>query len=216
MLQRLRAESTSATLLQYLREISGWPELHSFRLVGGTALSLQLGHRISVDIDLFTDADYGSIDFVPIYHRLRKQYPVIIGNIPDNKGFGCSFLIGDSKDNLVKLDLFYTDSFLFPPVQIEGIVMADLRDITLMKLEVISNGGRKKDFWDISELFGRISLDTMLQLYVQKYPFFETDGLIAQMTNFSVADEEPDPICLHGKYWELIKLDLEEMIKQRT
>lgn len=34
-----------------------------FRLVGGTALSLQLGHRISVDIDLFTDAPYGSIDF---------------------------------------------------------------------------------------------------------------------------------------------------------
>jgi len=38
-------------------------EFDKFRLVGGTALSLQLGHRISVDIDLFTDADYGSIDF---------------------------------------------------------------------------------------------------------------------------------------------------------
>lgn len=35
----------------------------SFRLVGGTALSLQLGHRTSVDIDLFSDAPYGSIDF---------------------------------------------------------------------------------------------------------------------------------------------------------
>ena len=33
-------------------------ELNSFRLVGGTSLSLQIGHRMSVDIDLFTDAVY--------------------------------------------------------------------------------------------------------------------------------------------------------------
>jgi hypothetical protein len=38
------------------------PILNSFRLVGGTVLSLQLGHRLSVDIDLFSDALYGSID----------------------------------------------------------------------------------------------------------------------------------------------------------
>jgi len=38
-------------------------ELLDFRLVGGTALSLHLGHRMSVDIDLFTDATYKSIDF---------------------------------------------------------------------------------------------------------------------------------------------------------
>ena len=42
------------------------PVFEPFRLVGGTALSLQIGHRVSVDIDLFTDAPYGSIDFEKI------------------------------------------------------------------------------------------------------------------------------------------------------
>ena len=46
----------------------------NFRLVGGTALSLQLGHRISVDIDLFSDDSYGSIDFEEIENFLKSNF----------------------------------------------------------------------------------------------------------------------------------------------
>ena len=46
-----------------------------FRLVGGTALSLQIGHRMSLDIDMFTDASYGSIDFDEIRVYLENKYP---------------------------------------------------------------------------------------------------------------------------------------------
>ena len=49
-----------------------------FRLVGGTALSLQLGHRMSVDIDLFTDSEYGSIDFKAIREFLELKYPFCV------------------------------------------------------------------------------------------------------------------------------------------
>jgi hypothetical protein len=176
---------------------------------------LQLGHRVSVDIDLFTDAEYGSIDFIPVYNKLVKNYPVVIGNKPDNKGFGLSYLVGHSAAELVKLDLFYCDSFIFPPVEIDHIRMADIKDVVLMKLEIISNGGRKKDFWDLSELLYHINFDTMLELYLQKYPYFDTNSVVSQLTNFTYADNEPDPICLRGKYWEIIKLDLEEMIEGR-
>jgi Nucleotidyl transferase AbiEii toxin, Type IV TA system len=48
-----------------------------FRLVGGTALSLYKGHRMSVDIDLFTDAQYGSIDFDAIDRFLQKHFPYV-------------------------------------------------------------------------------------------------------------------------------------------
>jgi len=92
--------------------------------------------------------------------------------------------------------------------------MADLRDIVVMKLEVISNGGRKKDFWDLSELLEIIPFESMLKLYQQKYPYFETSTIIKQMSNFQLADEMEDPVCLRGKYWKLIKLDLEEMISK--
>lgn len=55
--------NTVAPILEsVLQDIINEPLFSSFRLVGGTSLSLQLGHRMSVDIDLFTDAEYGSID----------------------------------------------------------------------------------------------------------------------------------------------------------
>ncbi len=188
--------------------------MEGFRLVGGTALSLQLGHRISVDIDLFTDSTYGTVDFIPIYNRLVKTYPYIIGKAPDNVGFGFSFIIGKSKTESVKLDLFYSDTFLFPPVVYQDIKMADLRDITVMKLDVISHGGRKKDFWDISELLETISFEQMLDLYILKYPYFEKSDVINNMSNFIYADEMQDPVCLRFKYWELIKIDLEDLVRK--
>lgn len=188
--------------------------MEGFRLVGGTALSLQLGHRISVDIDLFTDSTYGTVDFIPIYNRLVKTYPYIIGKAPDNIGFGFSFIIGKSKTESVKLDLFYSDTFLFPPVVYQDIKMADLRDITVMKLDVISHGGRKKDFWDISELLETISFEQMLDLYILKYPYFEKSDVINNMSNFIYADEMQDPVCLRFKYWELIKIDLEDLVRK--
>ena len=188
--------------------------MENFRLVGGTALSLQLGHRISVDIDLFTGAEYGTVDFIPIFNRLVKTYSYIIGKAPDNVGFGFSFIIGNSQTDSVKLDLFYSDTFLFPPVVYQDIKMADLRDITVMKLDVISHGGRKKDFWDISELIETIPFEQMLDLYILKYPYFKKTDVVNNMANFKYADEMQDPVCLRFKYWELIKIDLENLVKK--
>ena len=83
-----------------------------FRLVGGTSLSLQLGHRQSVDIDLFTDRLYGSVDFNVIDDHLRKQYAYVDTFETEVVGIGKSYYIGTSKDECIKLDLFYTDPFI--------------------------------------------------------------------------------------------------------
>jgi hypothetical protein len=83
-------------------------ELKDFRLVGGTALSLYLGHRISVDIDLFTDAPYGSVDFDAIEAFLNRSFPHVNGDFGGNPGMGKSYLIGTSPDSVVKLDLYYS------------------------------------------------------------------------------------------------------------
>ena len=63
MATKIHRNTVSDTLWHTLIELMEWEELKSFQLVGGTALSLQIGHRMSVDIDLFTDVEYGSIDF---------------------------------------------------------------------------------------------------------------------------------------------------------
>jgi predicted nucleotidyltransferase component of viral defense system len=205
--------STVTELLKStLLELMAAKEFKEFRLVGGTALSLQRGHRVSVDIDLFSDCDYGRIDFEAIESYLVMNFPYIdyFSDIPT--GIGKSYLIGLNKDNAVKLDVFYSDKFIQPIYEFERIRMATIAEILAMKLDVIQRVGRKKDFWDLHELFPLFSLEEMLLLHEQRYPFSHDRKLIIEnLTNFSLADEEFDPICLRGKYWEFIKEDFDEL-----
>ena len=62
----LHLNSVTNLLWNTLQKLMSIEEFNSFRLVGGTSLSLKLGHRESVDIDLFSDSEYGSIDFLEL------------------------------------------------------------------------------------------------------------------------------------------------------
>ena len=75
------------------------PIFSSFRLVGGTALSLQVGHRMSVDIDLFTDAEYGSFDFKLIEEYLKRKYAYFSTSGVAVIGMGTSYFVGNSSEN---------------------------------------------------------------------------------------------------------------------
>jgi hypothetical protein len=178
-----------------------------FRLVGGTALSLQIGHRESVDIDLFTAADYGSIDFKEIRSFLENKYPYCSSRNLDNVSFGTFFEVGNSKEDFVKIDLYYTDEFIFDKIVIENIRMATEYEIIAMKLDVVLRGGRKKDFWDLHYYLGKVSIDEMISLYEQRYPYTDCIDMKNQFVNFELADADFDPQCLLNKSWEIIKLD---------
>ncbi len=138
----------------YLKTLMAAKEFDVFRLVGGTALGLYRGHRESVDIDLFSDAPYDSIDFAAIDAFLYKTFSYVDTNEYKVVGMGKSYYIGKNKDDCVKLDLFYTDRFIQKIILIDGIRLATVEEIIAMKIDVISRGGRKKDFWDIHELKG--------------------------------------------------------------
>lgn len=58
----------------------------------------------------------------------------------------------------------YTDSFLEPAEAIDRIRLASVRDIIAMKMNVVSRGGRKKDFWDLHLLLNKYSLAEMLSI----------------------------------------------------
>jgi hypothetical protein len=189
-------------------------ELDPFRLVGGTALSLQLGHRLSVDIDLFTDLDYESIDFTKIDNLFEKTFPFTEMLYLGNNSFGKSYYIGNNRNEAVKLDLFYTDLFIRPIIEKDFMRMATIEEIAAMKMEVIGNGGRKKDFWDIHELLDYLSFEQMLALHAERYPYSHSkDVLINQLVDFQFADDDLNPICLKGKYWELIKVDFNDIVR---
>ena len=209
--KELQYRTVKPILRSTLERLMRIDEFRPFRLVGGTSLSLRYGHRISDDIDLFTDAEYGSIDFQLLQEILRREFPYCQGDCGEIVSFGTSYLVGNSKEDNVKLDLFYTDPFIRPMDQIESIRMASLDDIVAMKMDVISRGGRKKDFWDLHILRNKYTVEQMLSLYKERYPYGATDEeCIAGLTNFSVADSDPDPTCLLGKIWQLIKLDFVE------
>lgn len=208
----LRKETVSNALWNALCQLMEVELLSPFRLVGGTALSLQLGHRMSVDIDLFTDADYGSLDFNAIDKKLQEVFPFADMQYQGNDSFGKSYYIGNDKDNIVKVDLFYTDAFIRPTLEIENIRLATIEEIAAMKMEVIGQNGRKKDFWDIHELIDTIPLEQMIILHSERYPYSHTKEILKKkLTDFQYADLDFDPICLKGKYWELIKEDIEEL-----
>jgi len=187
-------------------------ELRNFRLVGGTALSLYMGHRISIDIDLFTDAEYGSVDFDRIEKFIKKAFPYTQGDFGSATAMGKSYLVGTSSEDVVKLDLYYSmDPFFQDAVEVDGLRMATVEEIIAMKIDVVQRGGRKKDFWDIHEALNQYTIKNMIELHKQRYEYTHDAILIQQnITLFSEADLDLNPICLKGKEWLFIKEDIEE------
>ena len=215
MLQKLHLNKVSNLLFDILNQLMHADEFNKFRLVGGTALSLQKGHRYSIDIDLFTDEEYDSINFDSIDSYLRKNFNYVDTGNDNLIGFGKSYFIGKNKTDCVKLDIFYTDKFIDAPLIIENIRMATIGEIIAMKLEVILRGGRKKDYWDIHELTEIYSPEEMFNLHKKRYPHsHDKTELKNRFTNFERANNDFNPECLKGKHWELIRLDLEDFIEK--
>jgi len=201
-------------LLSTLNQLMSEPLFNPFRLVGGTALSLQLGHRISVDIDLFTDADYNSLDFNLFEAYLRKKFSYYYTTSNGPVAFGKTYFIGPNENDTIKLDLYYTDAFLENYILNNGIRLATISEIMAMKMDVISRGSRKKDFWDVHELMRDFALPRLIELHQKRHPFtHNTADLIEKLTEFSHPDEDFEPICLRGKHWEIVKLDLLEFVQ---
>ncbi|WP_111632551.1 nucleotidyl transferase AbiEii/AbiGii toxin family protein [Pedobacter cryoconitis] len=210
----LKWNTVSDILRDSLLTLMQAKELQDFRLVGGTALSLYLGHRMSVDIDLFTDAPYGSVDFDIIEIYLRNTFKYVEGDFGMIPGMGKSYLIGTDKESVIKLDVYYSmDPFFQPFIEAENIRMASIEEIIVMKVDVIQRGGRKKDFWDLHELLGKFSVESMIDLHKQRFEWtHEPDLILANFTNFESADNDFDPVCRKNKEWIFIKEDLIEAI----
>lgn len=215
MAKSLYYNTVSPLLLSILQDLMKASVFNEFRLVGGTSLSLQLGHRQSVDIDLFTDSMYDSVDFKAIDDYLRENYEYVDTFETEIVGMGKSYYIGNSKNDCIKLDLFYTDSYIRPILLIDGLRLASLEEIAAMKIDVVSRNGRKKDFWDIHELMKVYSIDDLLNFHEKRYPYSHNkQKIIIYFCNFEYADMDFDPICLRKKYWEIIKLDLIEALHE--
>jgi predicted nucleotidyltransferase component of viral defense system len=210
----LHYQAVTPLLKSTLETLMTEPIFAPFRLVGGTNLALRFGHRISDDIDVFTDVEYRSLDYRVFEDYLKRRFPYYY--CTDNSsivGFGRGYYVGNSDEDFVKVDLMYADPFLSGPEVIDGIRMASVEDIAAMKLNVISRGGRKKDFWDLHYLLSLYSIPQMLAFHAARHPWEHNEKeLLLKMVDFTTADDSPDPRCLIGKKWDDIKLDIIESV----
>lgn len=187
--------------------------LKDFVLVGGTALSLQRGHRISVDIDLFTALPYGDMPTRQIKHFFENSFPVCENTETLNSAsIGYSLRIGNVKDSLIKVDLFYTEPFIFPTLCIDGIRLADEKEISAMKmLAITSRQRRAKDFWDIRELMESYPLDKQISWGLMRNQFALSKADIINSLK-AIDTVENVPITLTSKskvqHWELVCMDI--------
>lgn len=189
----------------------------SFRLVGGTALSLQMGHRESIDIDFFTDAEYGTVDFDAIDKYFKSKYNYVDTNSHGKMGMGITYFVGHSETDAVKVDIYYNEPFIRPAVEVGIIRLTAKEDIIAMKLDVIARGGRKKDFWDIHALEEDYDISSMISFYKERYPYgYSEQEILNGLQRFNIADNEPPPLCRLGKHWEFIKLDFVNWVKKTS
>jgi len=212
----LRYETVSKPLLECLQKLMANTSFDDFVLVGGTALSLQLGHRISIDIDLFTAIDYGSMNLEDIKNALATIFPYTehLDNLSE-RSLGYSVYIGNSKAESVKLDMYYTDDFIAPIVRQDGLRLASVQDIAAMKMQAIVNSKRKKDFWDIHEVLEHFTLEELIQFGLQRNPYTLTENDILDSLCHSAELTQDNVIeCLKGNYWELIIEDLRTAAEQ--
>lgn len=212
MTYKLHYNTVTPFLKNILEKLMESKEFNQFRLVGGTALSLYCGHRMSVDIDLFTEAEYGTIDFQDIEDYLVKQFTYVdFNNLP--VGMGKSYFIGNDSQNAIKLDLYYTEPFIDDVIEVDAIRMATIEEIIAMKIDVIQRTGRKKDYWDLHELKGQYNIKDMLGFHLKRYPYtHNAKQILNNFVDFKEADDDFDPVCLRDKYWEFIKLDLIDFV----
>lgn len=179
--------------------------LSSFYLSGGTALSLQLGHRESEDLDFFSRDK-----FVP---ELIEQHLRTLGTLSEtelSKGTVNTYLDG------VKLQfLEYPYRLLKPFIEWEHIQVSSVYDIACTKLQTISMRGSKKDFIDLYFLLQNMTLDSLLSDSKMKYA--ESDyseaHILKSLVYFDDADEQPMPRMHKEVSWDHVKLSMVEAVK---
>lgn len=180
------------------------PALEGFHLVGGTALALQIGHRISIDLDLFSPQKFDSEELLGI---LSESYTLGI----DDKGIRTLNL----RINDVKVDiLHYPYPLIQEPLLVDGIRMVGRKDICAMKLAAIASRAAKKDFFDLFFLFREYQFPEMLEFYREKYNMDDIFHVLKSVAYFVDADESPDPNCLEEVSWEEVKAGIRSEVRK--
>jgi len=180
--------------------------LKKFYLAGGTALALQLKHRLSLDLDFFTSTN---LDIKLLIQKLKNLGGFSIEKESEDT------LIGEFRGTRIAF-FRYDYPLLFPLKDFEGIKIADVRDIGCMKIAAISSRGTKKDFIDLFFICQEImSLKEFLRLFMRKYKAvnYNMVHIFKSLIYFKDAELDPMPKMIAPVSWVRVKEFFREEIK---
>lgn len=197
----LYTQTVEPSTLGLLRSLQSKNYLKGFNLVGGTALALYLGHRTSIDIDLFSNFNFDTSHLIEL---IQQDYPLQLYSTASNTLKG--------RIENVNVDIIaHRYPHLNEPSDIDGIRILSEPDIIAMKLNAISvSGQRSKDFVDIYFVLEehKYSIADMLKFYQMKYSQVGDMHVLKSLVYFDDADLSDWPVLLrkpHLKWNDVCK-----------
>ncbi len=204
----LQTQAIEPGILDRIKSLQGKEYLKGFHLAGGTALALYYGHRISIDIALFSDF---SFDTSRLIESLQQDYALQLYYTAPNT------IKGHIDD--VNIDIIaHRYPYLQKPSEIDGIMILSEPDILAMKLNAISvSGQRSKDFIDIYFVLERgYSMSEIMDFYRKKYSQEGDMHVIKALVYFDDVDLSDWPVLLRRTdlKWPEVKKRIETEVKE--
>ncbi len=196
----LHTETVTAETYELLKFIQAQKVFSEMRLVGGTALALQYGHRESEDLDFFGKS---GLDMSELMEILKNQ-----GEIKQLKNSSTIkvFSVNNTKIDFVE----YNYPWIAKPLLIDGLTLAAVQDIAAMKIAAITGRGSRKDFYDLDLLLTLFSLEEILNFYTEKFSDGSLYLALKSLIYFDDAEQEKDPVLLSNITWNEVKANIEK------
>jgi hypothetical protein len=182
-----------------LETVSAQEFIRSFCLAGGTACAIYIGHRISEDLDFFSQEEFSQFE---IQNTLRS----------------CGLFLVDYSDKhtitgrlfQTKISFFHYDYPLIAEKEnFLNVKLASLKDIGCMKLDAISSRGSRRDFVDLYFILKafNMNLKEFYGFFQEKYGEgnFNHIHLLKSLIYFEDADKDPELNMLVHYSWEEVK-----------
>jgi len=187
-----------------LQNLSGMLARYNAVLAGGTALALHLGHRISVDLDFFTDKEFNNEAIISDIRETRFPFHIL------SEGEG--FLIAEVDG--IKTSLFkYEYPFIEKPDVYKTVRIAGVIDIAAMKIIALSQRGTKRDFVDLFFILQDLPFHKIAEHMVMRFGRERINAVHIgkSLVYFSDAESHPEPEYMKGK--EINWLDVKNFFK---
>lgn len=201
----LQLQTILPNTLELLKSLVAQPEMQGMRLVGGTSLALQYGHRQSVDLDFFGKLAVSQEEIIAMVDRL-SDYTVL-----NKTNQILQMVVGGIKVDVIDYGRY---EWIDAPIIENGISLASPKDIATLKINAIKGRGSKKDFIDIYMLLMHYSLDEILDFYAQKYPNHSIFRALLSLTYFEDAEAQSMPKMFIPDSWGTIKQHITDTVNR--